>query len=107
MIFESCKVANTFYARFLGLMGRKEMKKDEAIIFPRCNSIHTFFMRIAIDVVFVSQSGKILKILPQLQPWRILLPVRGAKHAIEMASGNCSEKGLKEGDIIIGQGVFG
>lgn len=107
VIFESCKVANTFFVRFMGLMGRNEMRRDEAIIFPRCNSIHTFFMKISIDVIFVSQSGKIIKILPRLKPWKILMPVKGAKHAIEMASGNSGEKGLKEGDVISSQGVFG
>jgi uncharacterized membrane protein (UPF0127 family) len=107
VIFDNCKVATSFFTRFMGLMGKKEMGKDETIIFPRCNSIHTFFMRMPIDVVFVSHNGRIVRIYHDLNPWKMLAPVKGAKHAVEMAAGCSAEKALSEGDMLTCDGVFG
>lgn len=107
ILFENCKVATSFFTRFMGLMGKKEMGKNEAIIFPRCNSIHTFFMRMPIDVVFVSQNGRIVRIYNALNPWKMLAPVKGAKHAVEMAAGCSAEKALREGDMLTCDGEFG
>lgn len=107
VIFGNCKIAKSFFSRFIGLMGKKELDNDEAIIFPGCNSIHTFFMRMSIDVIFVSQDGRVVRILTALKPWRMLMPVSGSRHVVETAPGNCNRKGLKEGDLLNCHGVFG
>jgi uncharacterized membrane protein (UPF0127 family) len=106
-IFSKGKVATSFFSRFMGLMGKKQMEKEEALIFPHCNSIHTCFMRIDIDVIFVSPQGKVIKIFHRLKPWRFLMPVKGAKHVIEIESGACEKKNIKDGDFLICDEVFG
>lgn len=106
VLYESCRVANTFFSRFLGLMGKSIVPENEAIVFPRCNSIHTFFMRIPIDVIFVSETGKVVKVFPQLRPWKLLLPVKGGVHAIEIASQGADQKKINIGDQLHCPGVF-
>lgn len=93
-------IATGFFHRFMGLMGKKDLKKDEALCFPRCNSIHTFFMRFPIDVVFLDRNGVVLKVVSGLKPWRLLLPVLKAKHIIEMKPTLASELGIELGDKI-------
>jgi len=106
VLYESCKVANTFISRFWGLMGKTSVPDDEALVFPRCNSIHTFFMRTAIDVIFVSETGKVVKVFPELRPWKLLLPVKGVAHTIEISSCGAHKKNIQIGDQLICPGVF-
>ncbi len=63
-------VARTFWARFKGLMFRKDMPCDEGLLIERCNSIHTCFMRFPIDAVFYDKRGGIVKEVKNIKPWR-------------------------------------
>ncbi|NBT58960.1 DUF192 domain-containing protein [bacterium] len=107
VLYGNCKVANTFFSRFIGLMGKSFVADDNAIIFPRCNSIHTFFMRIPIDIIFVSESGKVVRVFSQFRPWKLLLPVKGAVHSIEVSSQGADRNGIRIGDQLTCPGVFG
>jgi uncharacterized protein len=96
-ILSKCYVATSFFSRLLGLMGRKELPADEAILFPRCNSIHTFFMRFPIDVVFVSKDGEIIEVKESLPPWRMLVPRVEAAYVIEMKASSSRTLGITKG----------
>lgn len=60
-----------FKDRLLGLLLKKEITP---LCFPKCNAIHTFFMRKNIDVVMTDQKGTILYLYPSLSPWKCILP---------------------------------
>lgn len=90
-------MATNFFTRFMGLMGKSGIPSDEALFFPKCNSIHTFFMRFPIDVVFVSESGEVVEVLESLGAWRMLLPRRRVKHTIELKAMRSRELGIKPG----------
>ncbi len=107
VLFSKCRVARSFMARFLGLMGRASLPKDEAIVFPKCNSIHTFFMRFPIDVVMVDANGKVVVVREALAPWRMTLPRFDVKHTIEMSAFRSSELGIKCGLKLDIKGVWG
>jgi uncharacterized membrane protein (UPF0127 family) len=107
ILLGNCRVANSFFTRFLGLMGKKGIASDEAVVFPRCNSIHTFFMRFPIDVIFVGETGEVVEIFSALKPWRLLLPQRGAKHVVEMGPGRAGQLGIGKGSRLECEGVWG
>jgi uncharacterized membrane protein (UPF0127 family) len=106
VLIVEAKVAKTFFERFCGLMGRKNLTRQDCIVFPQCTSIHTFFMREKIDVIFVSAEGLVTKIFYSLKPWKMLLPQKLAAHCIEMASGEAEKLGIQEGDLLACEGVF-
>lgn len=85
-LFTDVRVANTFRKRFFGLMGRKRMGADEALLLIGCSGIHTCFMRFAIDVVYLDADYKVLY-RQTVAPWRIGRFVKGAKHVVEVAKG--------------------
>ena len=62
-------LASSMWCRLAGLLPRRSFEAGEAIIIPRCNMIHTWFMRFAIDVVFV-KAGRVIKIIHALRPFR-------------------------------------
>ncbi|ERI91494.1 putative ACR [Clostridiales bacterium oral taxon 876 str. F0540] len=83
-------IADTFKTRFLGYMFRKK-PHYEAILIKPCNSIHTFFMRFNIDVLFVDIDMKVVKKVENLPPRKIIMPVEGAAIVIEGKAGAFSE----------------
>ena len=57
-----------------------------------------FFMRYAIDAVFVSKTGRVTKVVPNLKPWRVVWWARGAQDCLELPSGAAAESGTRPGD---------
>ena len=60
------KIANNFKDRFIGLMGKTNI--NYGMLFPKCNAIHTFFMKEAIDVIGLNNNNEILFIIKSLKP---------------------------------------
>lgn len=100
------RIASSFSERFFGLMGKKGITVQDSLLFPHCSSIHTFFMRENIDVVFLSKEGTVIKVVDSLKPWKLLLPLRGATHCIELPAQEFRKWGVQEGDRLICEGVF-
>lgn len=99
-------IARDFFSRFKGLMGRRGLPDDEAILFPKCNSIHTFFMRFPIDVVRVDANGKVIDV-KVVRPWRMMAPSLATKHIIEMREARSRELGISTGTQLKVNGVWG
>lgn len=86
IVCANCELAETFSTRFRGLMGRSFLPADEGLLFNRTGSIHMFFMRFPIDVVFCDADLRVVKVVRGLRPWRTA-GARGAKVTIELAAG--------------------
>ena len=91
-------MARTLMARVKGLLGRRSLGAQEALILPQCHSIHTLGMRFVIDAVFVDRAWRVVAMRPHLRPGRILFPVVGAWGVIECAEGTLDRAGLGIGD---------
>jgi uncharacterized membrane protein (UPF0127 family) len=94
------ELAMTSAERRRGLLGRDSMAPDSAIVITRCNAVHTFWMRFAIDVAFVDSSGTVKKVVEGLIPWRIAGTLF-ASTVIEFPAGT-----LKNGVLQVGDRVF-
>lgn len=91
-------VARSLKDRLVGLLGRSELPEGEGLWILRSPSIHTFFMRFPIDVVFVDRKMKVKAIYKNVVPWRWILPVWGADSVIELPAGTVTRKVLQVGD---------
>lgn len=69
-------------SRNQGLLGRAHLPQGSALVLAPCSSIHTWFMRFPIDILFVSRAGSVLKVRRGVIPWRIVLKL-GAYAVIE------------------------
>ncbi|WP_028307561.1 DUF192 domain-containing protein [Desulfitibacter alkalitolerans] len=92
------QVASTFFSRFKGLMGRRELQDDEALLLWPCSSIHTFFMKFHIDVVFLSKDNYIVNIVKDIPPWSIWPPVKGSSKVLEFKGGTLDRLSIKKGE---------
>ena len=59
----------------------------EAILLKPCNSIHTFFMRFPIDVLFINENMEVIRKIEGLKPWKVIPPRKGCEMVIEAAAG--------------------
>lgn len=75
------KYCNSFKSRLMGFMFKKNF--DYALCFPKCNSIHTFFMREKIDVYMTDKDYNILYIKKNMKPWKVILPKKGVYYTFE------------------------
>jgi uncharacterized membrane protein (UPF0127 family) len=91
-------VADSWLSRFLGLMGRSKMPGIDCLRFDSCSTIHTCFMRMRIDVVYLDEHGVALKLCRGLRPWRMSFCF-GANVVLEFGSGSLEKLGIAEGWI--------
>ena len=75
VLIENLEIADTFFKRLKGLLGRKGIKSNEGLLIIPCSDIHMFFMKFSIDIFFLKETGKnqfqVLKVLRNLKPWRM------------------------------------
>jgi uncharacterized protein len=93
------RVATSFVARFRGLMGASQLPPGSGLLLPRTRSVHTHFMRFAIDVVFLDSDQRIVVVTAALRPWRVAAAKR-AESVLELAAGECERLGLAEGQVL-------
>lgn len=94
------KLADSFFKRFKGLMFRKEAIIEEGLWIIPCNSVHMFFMKFPIDVVLLSKQNRVLRVYPNLKPWRVTMPIKGAYSTLELPLGSIDKLGIKVGNFI-------
>lgn len=92
-------IAEGFILRATGMIGKKFASFD-AMVFYRCNSIHTIFMSMKIDVLFVDSENIICEIRERLLPWKPFVRCSKATTVIELPSGRVEEVGAEVGDVI-------
>ena len=97
VVCERCVVAATPWRRLKGLLGRARLEESEGMLISRTSSIHMFFMRFAIDAVFLDRELVVRKVVPELKPWRFAF-ARGAKSVVELAAGEAARRGVAAGD---------
>jgi uncharacterized membrane protein (UPF0127 family) len=86
-------------SRRRGLLGREGLPPGSALIIAPTNAIHTFSMRFAIDVAFMSKAGRVLKVYRALRPWRIAGALR-AHAVIELPAGALMDADTRPGDTL-------
>lgn len=100
VVAEHIALADSVLSRFMGLMFRAELPEGHGLLLRPCSSIHMFFMRFPLDVVFVDAEGTVVRVLHAIRPWRASMPVRGAKAAIELVAGSAARSGLAPGSVV-------
>jgi uncharacterized membrane protein (UPF0127 family) len=86
-------------ARRRGLLGREAMPAGSALAIAPCSSVHTFFMRFPIDIVFVARDGCVIKVRRRVAPWRVAAAL-SAFAVIELPAGSLDESAIEVGDVL-------
>jgi uncharacterized membrane protein (UPF0127 family) len=85
-------------SRMKGLIASKKLTEAQALWIPANNSIHTFFMKYNIDVVFTDRHMFVKAIHKNIPPWRLVKPKWDAFHTFEFLGGNLDSSKIQVGD---------
>jgi hypothetical protein len=97
LVCECCEVADTALTRMRGLLGRRGLPRGHGLFIEPTWSVHTWFMRFPIDVVFLDHDLTVLEVRKDMRPWRMAARFR-ARSVLELASGECDRLRLDVGD---------
>lgn len=84
------RLASNFWARLRGLMGARGLTAGEGLVIKPCRSVHTHFMRFAIDVLYVGRDDTVVGIDRNLKPWRIGRLYKQAHYVVELPAGGAA-----------------
>jgi uncharacterized membrane protein (UPF0127 family) len=104
-VAESARVASSLAERTIGLLGTSRLEPGRGLFIERSPSIHMFFMRYAIDAVFVNRAGRVTKIAANLQPWRVVWWARGAADCVELPVGAVAASRTQVGDELVSESL--
>ena len=90
--------ASTILQRMIGLLGRNEIKPGYGLWIDPCRSIHTFFMQFTIDVVFLSPSLEVVKVISEMKPFRVSPIVATSKSVLELPAHTLKNSNTSIGD---------
>ncbi|OGW41064.1 MAG: hypothetical protein A2Y97_13310 [Nitrospirae bacterium RBG_13_39_12] len=93
-------VADSLLKRMKGLLGKKEMLNGEALWIKPCISVHTFFMKFPIEVVFLNKRNQVIATIRNLQPNRITGVYFKSTSVLELPTGVLETTDTRVGDEI-------
>jgi hypothetical protein len=98
LIGDKIILGNTIFKRFIGLIGKEFLENGEGILLTPCNSIHMMFMKIPLDIVFLSKKNTIVYLIENIKPWRISPIVFKAHSVLELPINSIKSKDIKIND---------
>lgn len=99
-IASKVKIADTPWSRMRGLLGESNFLQGEALVITRCQSIHMFFMKFAIDVIFCNSQDQVIGRCLNIKPYQLSPVFFKASYAIELPLGSIVESQTQIGDKI-------
>jgi len=100
VVCERCEIPERSFGRMRGLLGRASLEPGAGMLIDSAPSVHMFFMRFPIDVVFLDRDWKVVRIRHRLRPWRVAW-ARGAVAVLELPAGAAAASGVREGDVLV------
>jgi hypothetical protein len=97
-------IADKPYTRLKGLLGKKNLPSETAMLLMPCNCIHSCFMRFAFDAVFLGESGQVVHIRKGVKPFTVTPIIKAAKAVLEVPSGTINLTNTEVGDILVSKG---
>jgi uncharacterized protein len=98
-IASELEIATSFAARSQGLLGRAGLKPDTGLLIDPCSSIHMWFMRFPIDVIFLDKKNRVVGLRRNVKPWGMAWSWRGVK-TLELPVGVIAATRTQLGDIV-------
>ena len=101
VIARNVLIANTFGTRLLGLLSKRGLGCEEGLVITECKSIHMFFMKFSIDVVFVDRAYRVVGLVQNIKPFQLSPFFFKANKAIELCSGCIQQKSVSINDLLV------
>ena len=92
-------MADTSSKRRTGLLKHERLEPGEGLWIVPCESVHTFFMKFPIDLVYLDKKRKVRKVSKAVPAWRLSACLT-AHSILELPAGTIEQTGTQTGDVI-------
>ena len=92
------RAAHSPWSRMVGLLGRASLAPGEGLLIDPCSSVHTAFMRFPIDLIYLDRERTVVKVVPNLRPFRASAVLGGARSVVELPVGVIERSATQPGD---------
>jgi uncharacterized membrane protein (UPF0127 family) len=100
VVADCAHVADTSAARRTGLLKHERLDEGAGLWIVPCESVHTFFMKFPIDLVYLDERHKVCKVRGAVAPWRISACLT-AHSVLELPSGTAARTRTQPGDQLV------
>lgn len=97
LVVAALELADGFWSRARGLQFRAPLPAGAGLLLVPCPSVHTCFVRGALDIVLLDRGGRVLAVRQAVKPWRIVAPVRGTYAVLELPAHGAN---VAPGDVL-------
>jgi uncharacterized membrane protein (UPF0127 family) len=94
-------VADSSMTRFLGLMGKSALEPGSGLWIKPSSGVHTFWMRMHIDVVALDKENRVVAFAHSVPPWRLSCVSLKTRSVLELPAGRIRECGIQVGDKLV------
>lgn len=91
-------LADTWWSRFRGFLGKDAPGKGEGILLAPCHAVHTMGMRFPLDVIFLTVDGTVVQLESFLHPWRVRRGAKSTRYVLEVPAGTINATRTQVGD---------
>ena len=98
LILAELEIAESLWERTRGLLGRESLANGHGLWIQRTNSVHTFFMRFALDLIFIDRHLKVCRVYHDVKAGRLIWPVWRASSVLELPAGFLTLHPVQEGE---------
>lgn len=95
----SVDIADTSSKRREGLLKHERLEPGTGLWITPCESVHTFFMKFPIDLVYLDKLRKVRKVRHAVPPWRLSMCL-SAHSILELPAGTAEQTGTVKGDVL-------
>ena len=97
VLADAADVADTSEKRRTGLLKHDRLDPGQGLWIVQCESVHSFFMKFAIDLVYLDRDRKVRKVRHRMVPWRLSACLT-AHSILELPAGAVAASGTEKGD---------
>ena len=100
VLADAAEVADTSAKRRTGLLKHDRLNPGQGLWIVPCESVHSFFMKFAIDLIYLDRNKKVRKVRHRMVPWRVSACLT-AHSILELPAGVVAASGTQEGDQLV------
>ena len=100
VIGDHIEIADTSLTRLFGLLGRRSLDTGRGLWIKPSSGVHTFGMKFAIDVIGLDKQRRVIKLWPDLVPWRVTTVSTKLSSVVELPSGTIAQCSVQLDDVL-------
>lgn len=93
--------ADSFFKRLKGLMFTEKLDSGSGIHIKPCQSVHTFFMNYAVDIIYLNEANVVVAVDQSLVPGKVGRRIVDAKSVVELPAGTIDVTGTEVGNKLM------